>query len=42
MMAQAGRDPLFWAALDVANNDVPGIGDFCLRCHSPAGWLDGR
>ena len=42
MMANAGRDPIFWAALDVANNDVPGIGDFCLRCHAPHGWLAGR
>ncbi len=42
MMAQAARDPLFWAALDVANNDIPDVGDFCLRCHAPAGWLRGR
>ncbi len=42
MMANATRDPLFWAALDVANNDLPGAGDFCLRCHAPAAWLDGR
>ena len=42
MMANASRDPLFWAALDVANNDVPGIGDFCLRCHTPTAWLAGR
>ena len=42
MMANAGRDPIFWAALDVANNDLPGIGEWCLRCHSPSGWLDGR
>ena len=42
MMANAGRDPIFWAALDVANNDVPGIGEWCLRCHSPGGWLEGR
>lgn len=42
MMAQASRDPLFWAALDVANNDVAGVGDFCLRCHVPQGWLEGR
>ena len=26
MMANAMRDPLFWAALDVANNDATGIG----------------
>ncbi|MEE4272289.1 MAG: hypothetical protein V2I67_11475, partial [Thermoanaerobaculales bacterium] len=42
LMANAGRDPLFWAALDVANNDVPGIGEWCLRCHAPFGWLEGR
>ena len=42
MMANATRDPLFWAALDVANNDLPGAGDFCLRCHAPAAWLAGR
>ena len=42
MMANATRDPLFWAALDVANNDVPGSGDFCLRCHTPSGWFGGR
>lgn len=42
MMAQAMRDPLFWAALDVANADVPGVGDYCLRCHTPAGWYGGR
>lgn len=42
MMANATRDPLFWAALDVANNDVPGAGDFCLRCHTPRGWFGGH
>ena len=42
MMANAMRDPLFWAALDVANHDVPGSGDYCLRCHTPRGWLGGR
>lgn len=42
MMAQSGRDPLFWAALEVANHDAPGSGEFCLRCHTPKGWLEGR
>ncbi|MEO7433771.1 MAG: hypothetical protein ABIR62_17530 [Dokdonella sp.] len=42
MMANATRDPLFWAALDIANKDVPGVGDYCLRCHTPRGWLGGR
>jgi len=46
MMANATRDPLFWAALDIANHDAqsigkPGVGDYCLRCHTPAGWLKG-
>ena len=42
MMSQAGRDPLFWAALHAAEQDVPGAGDYCLRCHSPKGWFEGR
>jgi hypothetical protein len=42
MMANASRDPLFWAALDVANHDAAGVGDFCLRCHAPTGWYAGR
>lgn len=42
MMANSSRDPLFWAALDVANNDVAGVGDYCLRCHVPSGWYSGR
>lgn len=42
MMANAARDPIFLAALAIANQDVPGSGDLCLRCHSPRGWLEGR
>lgn len=42
MMAMATRDPLFYACLNVANNDAPGVGDLCLRCHTPDGWLNGR
>ncbi|RKZ13079.1 hypothetical protein DRQ32_02350, partial [bacterium] len=42
MMANAARDPLFWAAVDIANQDVPGVGELCIRCHSPQGWLNGR
>lgn len=42
MMANAARDPLFWAAVDIANQDEPGAGEFCIRCHSPAAWLGGR
>lgn len=47
LMANAARDPLFWAALDIANQDDAalgraGIGDFCLRCHVPRAWYEGR
>jgi hypothetical protein len=42
MMAQAGRDPLFWATVAVAERDVSGSGDLCLRCHAAEGWLAGR
>jgi len=48
MMSMAGRDPLFYAQLDLANTDdatrpeVSGAGDLCLRCHLPVGWLEGR
>jgi hypothetical protein len=42
MMAHAGRDPVFWAALAVAEGDFPGAGHFCIRCHSPRGWHEGR
>jgi hypothetical protein len=43
MMANAARDPLMYAALAIANQDVPGIGgDYCLRCHSPAGFTAGH
>ncbi len=42
MMAQAYRDPMFQAAMTVANPDAAFFGDLCLRCHTPAGWLGGR
>ena len=42
MMSQAARDPLFFAAMTIANQDAPGSGDLCLRCHTPKGWLEGR
>jgi hypothetical protein len=31
-----------WSALAVANNDAPGAGDYCLRCHTAKGWLEER
>lgn len=42
MMSQAARDPLFYACLAISNQDAPQSGDLCLRCHTPAGWLEGR
>ncbi len=42
MMAHAGRDPVFWAALAIAEGDFPGAGFYCIRCHSPRGWHEGR
>jgi hypothetical protein len=42
MMGQAARDPVFYAALAIANQDVAFAGDLCLRCHAPGGWIEGR
>ncbi|MEZ4650725.1 MAG: FlgD immunoglobulin-like domain containing protein [Candidatus Eisenbacteria bacterium] len=42
MMGYAMIDPLFLAALTVAEQDAPSSGDLCLRCHAPFGWLAGR
>lgn len=41
-MANAGRDPIFWATLAVAEQDFDGVGDLCIRCHSTGGWYGGR
>jgi hypothetical protein len=51
MMGNAGRDPLFWGTVAVAEQDfLPnadpnlrgGAGDLCIRCHSVGGWIAGR
>jgi hypothetical protein len=42
MMAQSARDPIFHAALAIAEQDADFAGDMCLRCHTPAAWLAGR
>ncbi len=51
MMANAGRDALFWATLAIAEQDFiagsnpntrGGAGDLCIRCHSVGGWLAGH
>ncbi|MBP7933545.1 MAG: hypothetical protein KA354_02750 [Phycisphaerae bacterium] len=42
MMANAGRDPIFWATLAIAEQDFDGSGDLCIRCHSTGGYYAGR
>jgi len=46
MMAHAPRDPLFNALLAVTSKYTQplglDVGEYCLRCHSPSGWLAGR
>jgi hypothetical protein len=42
MMANAGRDPIFWATLAIAEQDFDGSGNLCIRCHSTAGYYAGR
>jgi hypothetical protein len=42
MMGNAGRDPIFWATLAIAEQDFDGAGDLCVRCHSTGGWYGGR
>ena len=42
MMANAGRDPIFWATVAIAEKDFNGSGDLCIRCHSTEGWYGGR
>ena len=41
-MGNAGRDPIFWATLAIAEQDFDGSGDLCIRCHSAGGWYGGR
>jgi hypothetical protein len=41
-MGNAGRDPVFWATLAIAEQDFDGAGDLCIRCHSAGGWYGGR
>ena len=42
MMGQAARDPVWHAALSIANQDANLAGEFCIRCHAPGAWLGGR
>lgn len=35
LMRWAGRDPLYFAQLATARQDVPTVGYYCMRCHVP-------
>ncbi|MEK6674928.1 MAG: hypothetical protein AABZ47_04650 [Planctomycetota bacterium] len=42
LMGQAGRDPLFYAQMTTANQDVANVGYFCMRCHVPLSFVTGH
>ncbi len=42
LMGQASRDPIWNAALAIANQDANVVGQLCIRCHSPGAWLADR
>ena len=42
MMSHAGRDPIYWATVAIAEQDFDGAGDLCIRCHTMGGWQAGR
>ncbi|MBP9826760.1 MAG: hypothetical protein KBF21_21210, partial [Thermoanaerobaculia bacterium] len=42
LMGLAGRDPLFFAQMTTANQDVANVGTFCLRCHVPMSYVTGH
>lgn len=42
LMALGGRDPLFFAQMSTANQDVDNVGSYCLRCHVPNAVITGH
>jgi hypothetical protein len=42
LMGLAGRDPLFYAQMTNANQDVGNVGYFCMRCHMPMTFTTGH
>ena len=42
LMAQSVRDPVWQAALTIANQDANVSGEYCIRCHAPGAWLAGK
>jgi len=41
-MSMAGRNPLFYAQMTLANQDTDVAGNFCLRCHVPMSFVTGH
>ena len=39
MMAHSARDPLYQAAVAIAEQDAAGSSDLCTRCHAPTAWV---
>lgn len=42
LMGQSARDPIWHAALSIANQDIQHGGETCIRCHAPNAWLSGK
>lgn len=42
LMGQSARDPVWQAALSIANQDANVAGEYCIRCHAPGAWLAGK
>jgi hypothetical protein len=42
LMANAARDPIFWAGVALADQDHPGETVDCVRCHAPRAYVEGR
>ena len=41
-MSHAGRDPLYWATVAIAEQDFDGAGDLCIRCHTMRASIGGQ
>lgn len=42
LMALGGKDPLYFAQVTNANQDVANVGSFCTRCHLPVSVVTGH
>jgi hypothetical protein len=42
LKGQAARDPVWHAAITIANQDANIGGEICIRCHAPGAWLAGK